>query len=135
MFPRHANQAAQEGLVERYFARERSQERAQVESRIEDLVHFATGKRVEILVTCPARAMQLKEAHTHVRWPGVEGVRPLSELAQRVPRLADLEQAYRDLWKFYVLADTDDPRVLAKIAEIAEGEFPGATNVYKPAVG
>ncbi len=83
-------------------------------------------------MTCPAQKMQLKEAQTHVRWPGIDGLHPLSKYADRVLRLADLEQSYRDLWKFYVFADADDPRLLAKIAEIAEGEFPGAKSVYRP---
>ncbi len=130
VFPRYENQDAQDGLVERYFAKDKQKERAAVETRIQDLVHFATGKRVEILVTCPARKMQLKEVRTHVRWPGVDGVHPLSEFGARVPRLADLEKSYRDLWKFYVFADVDQPDTLAKIAEIAAGEFPGARNVY-----
>jgi uncharacterized protein len=130
VFPRPDNEAAQAGLVERYFARERHGERAAVEERIADLVRFATGRDVEILVVCPARRMQLKEAQTHVRWPGEEGVHPLAKFSERVPRLADLERAYRDLWKFYVFADTDEPALLARVAEIASGEFPGARNVY-----
>ena len=76
--------------------------------------------------------MQLKEAATHVRWPRVEGIAPLSTLAARVPRLADLESAYRNLWKFYVFADTDDRALLARIGEIAASEFPGARNLYDP---
>lgn len=132
VFPRRANLDVQTSLVERYFAKDRQRERAEVEGRIQDLVRFATGKQIDILVTCPARSMQLKEAATHVRWPGEDGVRPLSHYSDRVPRLADLEQSYRDLWKFYVFADETDPRLLAKIGEIAAGEFPGATNVYKP---
>jgi hypothetical protein len=84
------------------------------------------------MIVCPAARMQLKEAQTHVRWPGVERARPLAEFAERVPRLADLERAYRNLWKFYVFADSDDPRLLARVGEIAAQEFPGATNVYRP---
>jgi hypothetical protein len=74
--------------------------------------------------------MQLKEARTHVRWPGETNAQPLSNFAARVPRLADLERSYRDLWKFYVFADTDDSQTLTKLAEIAAGEFPDAKNVY-----
>jgi HD superfamily phosphohydrolase len=135
VFPRYENQVAQEGLVQSYFAVDKQAQRAEVESRIQELVHFASGKHVQILVTCPARRMQLKEAHTHVRWPGIEGVQPLSNFGARVPRLADLERSYHDLWKFYVFADVDDPRLLAKISEIAAAEFPGAKNVYSPAPG
>jgi HD superfamily phosphohydrolase len=131
VFPRYENESVQDGLVSRYFALGGSQARANVEERIRDLVRFATGKDVRIIVYCPAQEMQLKEARIHVRWPGVEGVHPLSEFAARVPRLADLERSYRALWKFYVLADTTDPALLEKVAEITEGEFPGATNVYR----
>jgi hypothetical protein len=133
VFPRYENAQAQEQLVSRFFDKERHVERAEVEARIADLVRFATGVEPEILIVCPAREMQLKEAQTHVRWPGVDGVRPLAEFAERVPRLADLERSYRDLWKFYVFADAADPEMLAKIGEIAQGEFSGATNVYRPA--
>jgi hypothetical protein len=55
----------------------------------------------------------------------------LLEFAERVPRLADLERSYRDLWKFYVLADTADPELLRKVQAAAAQEFPRATNVYR----
>lgn len=132
VFTRADNEAAQEELVRRYFALEGHPARARVEERIADLVRFATGREVEILVVCPAKRMQLKEAATHVRWPGVERIAPLSSLQARVPRLADLESAYRNLWKFYVFADTDDRALLAKVGEIAAAEFPGARNLYEP---
>jgi HD superfamily phosphohydrolase len=132
VFPLRENAAVQEELVARYFAPAGHAERARVEGRIADLVRFATGRQVDVLVVCPAARMQLKEAETHVRWPGTDELRPLSAHAARVPRLADLEQSYRNLWKFYVFAASDDPAVLARVAEIAEGEFPGARNVYRP---
>ena len=66
----------------------------------------------------------------HVRWPGLGEVKPLSSFAERVPRLADLERGYRDLWKFYVFADTDDPQLLAKVRESAATELHEATNAY-----
>ncbi len=130
VFPRYENAAVQEELVARYFDRERHAERAEVEARIADLARFATGREVEIIVYCPAAHMQLKEVATHVRWPGHDEVRPLAEFSERVPRLADLERSYRDLWKFYVFADTRDPKVLAAVQRIALDEFVGATNVY-----
>jgi HD superfamily phosphohydrolase len=132
VFPRQANEQVQESLVARYFALEGHAARAAVESRICERVRAATGREVEVMIVCPAARMQLKEAQTHVRWPGVERAMPLAHFAERVPRLADLERAYRDLWKFYVFADTDDAQLLARTAEIAAGEFPGATNVYRP---
>ena len=62
--------------------------------------------------------------------PGEEGVLPLSHFNERIPRLADLERAYRDLWKFYLFADAEDPALLAQVQEIAVAEFAEATNVY-----
>ena len=132
VFPRYENESVQEELVSRYFSAGGGQARTEVEGRIEELVHFATGKRVRVIVCCPAQRMQLKEARIHVRWPGVEGVRPLAEFTDRVPRLADLELGYRNLWKFYVFADSGEPQVLAKVQAIAREEFGGATNVYDP---
>ena len=133
VFPRYENESVQAELVAGYFASGGGASRADVEARIEDLVRFATGERVRVIVYCPAQRMQLKEARIHVRWPGVEGVHPLSDFADRVPRLGDLEESYRNLWKFYVLADTTDPAMLAKVSEVAEQEFGEATNVYDAA--
>ncbi len=130
VFPRYENAGVQEDLVGKYFAPGGAQARAEAEARISDLVRFATGKSVEVIVYCPAKAMQLKEARTHVRWPGVPTVQPLSTFAARIPRLADLERSYRDLWKFYVFADTSDPALLKKVQEIAVQEFKDAVNVY-----
>ena len=130
VFPRYANAEIQDELVARFFAAGAHEERVRVEERIADHVRFATGRRVEVILYCPAARMQLKEAGTHVRWPGVEGVRPLSEFVSRVPRLKDLERSYRELWKFYVFADVTEPALLAKVQEVALLELEGATNVY-----
>lgn len=130
VFPRYKNEDVQEKLVDSFFSGGGAKHRNEVEARIEDLLRFATGKEVRVIVYCPAQKMQLKEARIHVRWPGEEGVRPLSAFSERVPRLKDLERSYRDLWKFYVFADSNDPAVLAKVQEIAAAEFEGASNHY-----
>jgi hypothetical protein len=67
----------------------------------------------------------------HVRWPGMKEVRPLSEFAPKIPRLADLERSYRDLWKFYVFADTTEPRLLEEVQKAALAEFGGLSNAYR----
>lgn len=131
VFPRYENRAAQEELVTKYFAPGTRPERARLEERIADHVRFATGKTVEVILHCPAARMQLKEVETHVRWPGEREVRPLSQFAERVPRLADLERSYRDLWKFYVFTDATDTELLRKVQEIAMAEFPGVKNAYR----
>jgi len=130
VFPRYENDSAQAELVDRFFSPGRQEERFHMEERVADLVRFSTGADVEVVFYCPEAKMQLKEAQTHVRWPGTEGIRPLSELADRVPRLGDLERSYRNLWKFYVFADTTDPVLLRRVQEAACVELPGATNVY-----
>jgi len=130
VFPRYENEAVQGELVRRYFAPGGAKARAEVEGRIADLVRFATGKTVDVIVYCPAKEMQLKEARTHVRWPGRAEIRPLSEYADRVPRLADLERSYRALWKFYVLADTADPGLLLEVQKAALAEFAESRNAY-----
>ncbi|HEV8111921.1 MAG TPA: HD domain-containing protein [Planctomycetota bacterium] len=135
VFPRYDNEAVQEALVARYFAQGGAKARAATEARIADLVRFATGRSVEVIVYCPAKKMQLKEARMHVRWPGTATVEPLASYAARVPRLADLERSYRDLWKFYVFADTSDAELLAKVREVAEQEFREATNAYDASRG
>ena len=93
-------------------------------------MHFATGQQVKIIIYCPAQRMQLKEARIHVLWPGADSVEPLAAYADRVPRLNDLSRAYRDLWKFYVFADSSDPMILRKVQEVAAAELSGASNVY-----
>jgi HD superfamily phosphohydrolase len=135
VFPRTENEAVQEALVQRFFAQGGAKARAATEARIADLVRFATGKEIEVIVYCPAKQMQLKEARMHVRWPGAARVEPLASYADRVPRLADLERGYRDLWKFYVFADTSDPELLAKVREVSRQEFGEATNAYDASRG
>jgi len=131
VFPRYENQGAQEELVSRYFARGRHAERQALEERISSAVRRSAGRDVEVIVYCPAAHMQLKEVATHVRWPAHDEVRPLAAFGERVPRLADLERSYRDLWKFYVFAGTADPALLREIQRVSVKELAGATNVYR----
>jgi len=131
VFPRHANQDAQPELVARFFAPGSHRTRLEVEARIGERVRRATGSEIEVVLTCPAADMQLKEAQTHVRWPGEEEPSPLARFAERVPRLADLERSYRDLWKFYVFADVSEPALLRRIQEVAVEEIGIGRNVYR----
>ena len=96
-------------------------------------MRFATGRHVDVIVVLPrgAHAAQGgRDARALAGRPTACG--RWSEFAERIPRLADLERSYRDLWKFYVFAASDDPALLAAVAEIAAGEFPEARNVYHP---
>ncbi len=131
VFPLAENEAVQEEIVQRFFGPGGVARKRDVEERIVDLVRFATGRRVDVILYCPAKRMQLKEARTYVRWPGEKGVAPLAAHERDVPRLGDLRENYRKLWKFYVLADTADTDVLRKVQEVAQAEFAGAKNLYR----
>jgi HD superfamily phosphohydrolase len=133
VYPLYANRGAQGELVSRFFAPGRLPERTAFEEEVRARVAAAGHPPPIVLLYCPARDMQLKEAATHTRFPGTEEIRPLASFAERVPHLAELERSYRDLWKMYVLAGTEDPRVLAAVAAAAAELLPEAVNVYEPA--
>jgi uncharacterized protein len=132
VYPVYANQEAQEGLINRFFGAGTAEARREVEEQLGAELKAATGQDVPVLLYCPAAKMQLKQARMLVRWPGEAALAPLSEFAQHVPRLADLEQSYQRMWKFYVLALTRDEDVLSKLGEIAAAHFPETTNVLTP---
>lgn len=132
VYPRYANRAVQESLVDRFFTPGRHAERAETERRIERAAAAELGRDVDVMLYCPARKMQLKEAHIHVRFPGEAAVRPLSAFSDRIPRLKDLEESYRNLWKFYVLTSEHDADTIKVLQRILERELPGAVNVYRP---
>ena len=132
VYPRYANEEIQESLIERFFAPGRHRERLEAERRIEDAASARLGREVDVMLYCPARRMQLKEARIHVLFPGEDGVRPLSDFADRIPRLKDLEDSYRNLWKFYVFSSEGSPAGIKAVAEVLDREIEGAVNVYRP---
>jgi uncharacterized protein len=132
VFPLYVNRQVQDALIGRFFAPGQYAARRAFEREVENALRAATGEAPIVVLYCPAQRMQLKEAETHVRFPGCEGIRPLASFADRVSRLEDLERSYRDLWKLYVLAGTEDRSVLARIGTIVAHLLPEATNVYEP---
>jgi HD superfamily phosphohydrolase len=132
VFPLYANRAVQDDLLARFFAPGRAAERAAFEAAVRGRLADRGLVPPIVQLYCPARRMQLKEAATHVRFPGTDEIRPLATFAERLPHLAELERAYRDLWKLYVLAGTEDSATLAAVAGAVAGLLPEATNVYQP---
>ena len=55
----------------------------------------------------------------------------VAETADRIPRLADLERSYRNLWKFYVFAGTGNVHVLREVQRATAEVLPEAKNVYR----
>ena len=133
VYPRPENEAVQEELVERFFSPGQHAERVATERRIEERASEQLGRPVDVMVYCPARRMQLKEARIHVLFPGETDVRPLADFADRIPRLQDLERSYRNLWKVYVLSSESSADAIRELQAILADEMPGATNVYRAA--
>ncbi|MSR46744.1 MAG: HD domain-containing protein [Planctomycetes bacterium] len=132
VWPLYANRAVQQELLDRFFAPGKAADRQAFEREVRLRLRRAGHDAVLVQLYCPSRKMQLKEAQTHVRFPGAAGIQPLASFADRLPRLADLERSYRDLWKLYLFAASEDPAVLAAIANIAAELLPNAVNVYQP---
>ncbi len=132
VYPLYVNATVQQELLDRFFAKGCHTTRLEAERRIEREASATLDRDVDILIYCPARRMQLKEARIHVRFPGESSVRPLSDFSDRVPRLKDLEASYRNLWKFYVLTSEHDANAIHRIQSILSRELKGATNVYSP---
>lgn len=134
VYPVYANRQAQDELIARYFGAGSADARRQMEVRLEAELKTETGAEVPVLLYCPAAKMQLKQARLLVRWPGETELAPLNRYAEHVPRLADLEQSYQRMWKFYVLALSNDAGTLETLGRQAAHAFPGATNVLVPRV-
>lgn len=135
IFPAYRNRGIQEQVIAEFFAPGRHEARAAKEAKIAERVRKETKQEVEIILYCPAREMQLKEAKIHVLWPGEAKVRPLRDFAAEIQRLGDLEQSYRNLWKFYLFSSSSEPNVVRAIQKVAAEEFPGAENVYEAGLG
>lgn len=134
VYPLYANRGAQDALVARFFAPGQHAERSRVEEAVTAELQDQGLAAPPVLLYCPARKMQLKEAATHLRLPG-SPILPMSQFGDRIPRLADLERSYRDLWKLYVLAGTEDAATLEAIARAMTRLVPEAVNVYQPPRG
>jgi len=132
VYPVYANPEMQEPLIQRFFGAGTAEERRRVEDQLTAALAEVIGEEVPVLLYCPAAKMQLKQARMLVRWPGESELAPLSQYSQHVPRLADLENSYQRMWKFYVLALTSNKDHLSKLGELAAEFFPGTTNVLVP---
>lgn len=131
VFPVYANQGIQSELIERYFGAGSAELRRQVEAEMSAALEKRLGRAVPIMLYCPAGEMQLKQAEILVRWPGEQGLTPLSNHVEQIPRLADLEQSYTRMWKFYVHALTSDPAELQAASDVCAEFFPNACNVLE----
>jgi len=128
---RPGNEARQDALVDLFVNRQK--ERLAVEAEIA----AALGVRdpAQIIVYCPRKTMQLKEAAVPVRRTG-RGIRPLTAFTAEFPALGQLVESYRNLWKLYVFVPDapgeDLHRAGKQVERILRKRFPGIRNQYRP---
>ncbi|MCP4092051.1 MAG: HD domain-containing protein [Planctomycetes bacterium] len=129
VYPVYANPTVQQNLIDRFFGAGSAEERRATERRMTESLAKRVGREIPIMLYCPSGQMQLKQAKMLVRWPGDSHLTRLSDHSAEIPRLADLENSYTRMWKFYVHALTNDPQELAAAGEVCAEFFPEAENV------
>ncbi|MDP7061626.1 MAG: HD domain-containing protein [Planctomycetota bacterium] len=129
VYPVYANASFQQDLINRFFGAGSAEERRATERRMTESLAKRVGREIPIMLYCPSGQMQLKQAKMLVRWPGDSHLTRLSDHSSEIPRLADLENSYTRMWKFYVHALTNDSSELAAAGEVCAEYFPQATNV------
>jgi HD superfamily phosphohydrolase len=132
VLPWYLNQAMQEPLLEAWFAPGKAGARREWEAAMERAAARAFGCEVDVLLYCPKRRMQLKEAKTLVRLPGSgDRTLPLDAFAAQLPRLRDLAESYPRLWKLYVFTSLEDREQRARLQAMCLEALPaGCRNAF-----
>ena len=123
--PYYQNQSVQDELVATYFAPGKHEARYAWEQQMEEQAKQAFGEDVDILLYCPKRRMQLKEAKTMVRFPGNgDRTMPLDAFVGDIPRLRDLADSYPRMWKLFVFTSVEDKNKRRKLQEMCLKALP-----------
>jgi hypothetical protein len=133
VLPLYLNRELQQPLLDAFFAPGRPEPRFQWEAAMEQQALRTFGRALDVILYCPARSMQLKEAKTLVRFPG-DGDRtlPLDAFADEIPRLRDLRAAYPRLWKLYVFTSEPDRAVRRELQRMCLQSLPaGCVNALR----
>lgn len=133
VLPVYQNREIQELLLQEYFQPGSPEKRFAWETEMEDRARAEFDQDLDVIMYCPARSMQLKQAHTLVSLPESEGrILPLSNFAAEIPRLRDIEASCLRLWKLYVFTSSNDPLVRRRLQEICLEALPrGCENALK----
>ncbi len=125
VLPFYLNEGVQQELLDAYFAPGKPEARFAWEAAREREAKEVCGQAHDVVLYCPKRRMQLKEAKTLVRFPG-EGDRtlPLDAFAADIPRLRDLAESYPRLWKMYVFTSAEDKAVRRRLQELCLRALP-----------
>lgn len=125
VLPFYNNKDVQQELLDTYFVPGKPEPRFAWEAAREAEVKSLTGESHDVILYCPKRRMQLKEAKTLVRFPG-DGDRtlPLDAFVEDIPRLRDLAESYPRLWKLYVFTSVEDKAVRRRLQEVCLRALP-----------
>lgn len=132
VLPYYQNQGVQEELLRTYFTPGQPDARCRWEAEREAEAKAAFGQAIDVMLYCPKRRMQLKEAKTLVRFPG-SGARtlPLDAFVDDIPRLRDLADSYPRMWKLYVFTSLEDKAQRRKLQQMCLAALPaGCRNAF-----
>ena len=125
VLPYYQNQGVQDELLATYFTPGRPEARFAWEAAMEQQARQRFGQAMDVILYCPKRRMQLKEAKTLVRFPGSgERTLPLDTFAAQIPRLRDLAESYPRMWKLYVFTSAEDKGVRRALQEMCLAALP-----------
>lgn len=125
VLPAYLNAAVQQELLDTYFVPGQPDARVAWETALEEQARRAFGRDLDVIMYCPQRTMQLKEARTLVRLPSSgDRILPLSAFATELPRLRDLEASYPRLWKLYVFTSQADPDIRRQLQAMCLAALP-----------
>ena len=133
VLPAYLNAGVQDELLATYFRKGAPEPRYEWEASVEAEARRVLGRDVDVVMYCPARRMQLKEARTLVRFPNTQGaLEPLEHYVDQVPRLRDLRDSYPRLWKLYVFGSERDPVARRRLQDICLARLPsGVVNALR----
>ena len=125
VLPWYQNQGVQDELLATYFTSGQPDARFAWEAAMEEQARQVFGQSMDVILYCPKRRMQLKEAKTLVRFPGSgERTLPLDAFAEQIPRLRDLAESYPRMWKLYVFTSAEDKVVRRRLQQMCLEALP-----------
>ncbi|MBX3462031.1 MAG: HD domain-containing protein [Planctomycetes bacterium] len=125
VLPYYQNHGVQDELLARFFTPGQPEPRFAWEAELEAAAQRTFGQPVDVILYCPKRRMQLKEAKTLVRFPGAgERTLPLDAFAEQIPRLRDLADSYPRTWKLYVFTSLEDKAARRRLQQMCLAALP-----------
>lgn len=125
VLPWYQNREVQDELLATWFEPGRPEPRFRWEAAMEAEAQRLFGQAIDVILYCPKRRMQLKEAKTLVRFPGSgDRTLPLDAFAAEIPRLRDLADSYPRMWKLYVFTSLEDRDLRRRLQEVCLRALP-----------